>query len=286
MIYAGNLRSAGPMTRSINSVILVVLLAAMPGAIAQQSKATEAASSESEDVTEEIVVIGQSPARLRVQIELAEEAVYDRFNAINSDDEFDIHCRREVLTGTRIPQRVCQANFWRNAQSDAAAETVRALQGFSSTNAAVFQGEAFYKTRLLEDEMRTLAANDEELLAAIARLAGLTESLRASRGRNRRDNRTSARVAPDATQELPYDAAVLADVTIGRDPWEHVLTHRTFAIAHVFGEIDSIRLNCGDATTELSFEVGAEWRVPDDWTPCFVRVEAKRDTTFSFFEFE
>lgn len=274
------------MIRRINSVILVVLLAAMHGAFGQDSGSTETVTEDSDGVSEEIVVIGQSPARLRVQIELAEEAVYDRFNDINSNDEFDIQCRQEARTGTRIPQRVCQANFWRAAQSDAAAATVRALQGSSAISPQVFQGEAIYKSRLLEDEMRLLAAQDEELLAAIVRLAGLTESLANSRNRNRQQNQTSARVASASAQQLPYDAAVLADVTIRRDSWEHVLTHRTFAIAHVFGEIDSIRLNCSDATSELTFEEGAEWDIPDDWTPCFVSVEAERGTTFSFFEFE
>ena len=55
---------------------------------------------------------------------------------------------------------------------------------------------------------------------------------------------------------------------------------------HVFGEIDWIKLTCTEETADLDFEAGAEWSVPDNWTPCFVRVKAEKDTTFSFFEFE
>jgi hypothetical protein len=41
---------------------------------------------------------------------------------------------------------------------------------------------------------------------------------------------------------LPYDAAVAADVRIGRKPWTHTLTQRTFTFAHVYGEIQQIAI--------------------------------------------
>jgi hypothetical protein len=124
-------------------------------------------------VDEEIVVRGRSRALLRMQFELAEDAVYERFNEINSDDEFDIHCRREVTTGSRIQQRVCQGNFWREAQADAGQETARGLQGSASLNPQLFLGEALYKRELLAEEMRRLASEDEQLLQSLVVLANV-----------------------------------------------------------------------------------------------------------------
>ena len=101
----------------------------------------------------------------------------------------------------------------------------------------------------------------------------------------RRDNATTFRVMTAADEDLPYDAAVLAEVRVIRDPWHHVLSHPTFAIAHVFGEIESVELNCRENSQQLSFEPGAEWNVPAGWEPCSVSVEAGRGTTFSLYEF-
>ena len=54
---------------------------------------------------------GRRPENLRVEIERLEVAVYERFNALNSDDEFDIHCLKQAPTGSNIPLRTCAPNF-------------------------------------------------------------------------------------------------------------------------------------------------------------------------------
>src|SRR5690606_21331891 len=61
--------------------------------LGQESGQTVADSEPRALVGEEFIVHGRSPAELRVQLELAEEAVYARFNEINSSDEFDFRCR-------------------------------------------------------------------------------------------------------------------------------------------------------------------------------------------------
>jgi hypothetical protein len=48
------------------------------------------------DVGDEIIVLGKSWAEIRAQIQRAQEAVYDRFNEINSNDEFDSGRRDET----------------------------------------------------------------------------------------------------------------------------------------------------------------------------------------------
>ncbi len=128
-------------------------------------------------VDEEVVVRGQlSRGALRVQIEMAEEAFFGRFNDINSDDEFDIHCRRVVELGSRIPRRRCEPNFWRTAQADYARETVIALQGGFAGIPEAAIAYANHKQLQLNDEVRELAAQDPELREALARLATLQQA--------------------------------------------------------------------------------------------------------------
>ena len=130
---------------------------------------------EATGVTEEVIVRGQTPAALRIQIELAEEAVYDRFNEINSTDEFDIHCEEVAFTGSRMLTRFCQPNFWHATEENIAYETVRLLQGSAfSMPTGVFRGEAHYKRQQMREEMGQLAREDEEFLDALRHLYSLT----------------------------------------------------------------------------------------------------------------
>jgi hypothetical protein len=240
-------------------------------------------------IEEEIIVQGRSRTVLREQIRLAEEAVYDRFNEINSNDEFDIHCYNEALTGSRMLRRVCRANFWRDAESRAGRETVRALQGSGFTiDGKVFQAEAMYKSNLLADEMRRLVREDEQLLSAVRRLANLELAIAGPNADKellqRMDTQSRAHSAEDA--ELPYGAAIAADVRMGRMPWTHALTHPTFTIANVFGEITALRLICSDESEQLEHEAGVEWTLPEGWASCSVAVEAPSGTAFTLYEFD
>lgn len=54
---------------------------------------------------------GQRPSDLKIAVEAARVRVYDVFNALNSDDAFDVHCEHESSTGTRMRQHICRARF-------------------------------------------------------------------------------------------------------------------------------------------------------------------------------
>lgn len=237
-------------------------------------------------VEEEIIVRGRSRALLRVELERAEEAFYARFNEINSDDELDIHCRRQMITGSNIPRRTCAPNFWRGAQASSGEETVRALQGGFAMPAAQFLADGLRKYRILDAEMRRLATEDEQLTRAVVRVVNLSEALRD-------DESSRAALATTSAQEaageaaLPYDAALRTNVRIGREPWRHTLTQHAFAIAHVFGDVQRVEVRCGGRRTQrLEYELGVEWTLPEDWTDCNLLVEAPPGTTFSLYEFE
>lgn len=229
---------------------------------------------------------GRSRAMLRLQIQLAEEAVYDRFNEINSTDEYDIVCRREILTGSRIPRRVCQPNLWRTALRRAGVETARSMQGSYALSASQFQAEALYKQQLMADELRQLAREDKELQEAVVHLAQLTGATDDPGGRRTLPATAADRVVNADDQELPYGASIMANVWVRRKPWNYALTHRIFTIANVFGTIESIGLDCEDQSDEIVYEQGAEWSLPDGWTSCELTVAAEPGTTFSLYEFE
>lgn len=237
------------------------------------------------DVDDQIIVIGKSPAEIRAQILKAEEAVYDRFNEINSNDEFDIHCRKETPTGSHIPRRVCQTNFWRDAQAEAGKATVEAMRGEFGPPASVFLGEAMNKGQVMTAEMRRLAVEDQEFQKALVRLGTLITALR-GKAPTGASSATVLTAGALGTEPLPYGAAVVAEVQMGRKPWRHDLTHPTFTLGQVSGEIQQVGLRCGAQGESLQYERDVEWTVPDDWTSCRLRVEAAPGTTFLLYEFD
>lgn len=126
---------------------------------------------------EEIIVPGRAPENLRVEIERLEVAVYDRFNALNSNDEFDIHCLQRAPTGSNIPLRTCAPNFVIQAESRAARKML--ADGRSSDannyNRAEYTLRMEQKSRELTEEMQRIAREDEQLLRDLARLAELKQ---------------------------------------------------------------------------------------------------------------
>ena len=99
----------------MRTLCLVVLLGLWGSALAQ-----EACFGAQGAEVEEVIVPGRRPENLRVEIERLEVAVYERFNALNSNDEFDIHCFEQAPTGSNIPLRTCAPNFVIRAESRAA----------------------------------------------------------------------------------------------------------------------------------------------------------------------
>ena len=181
---------------------------------------------------------------------------------------------------------MCQANFWRSAQAAAGAETVRAMRGETAVPAEIYYAEAFIKDEVLVDEMRRLAAEDEELRRAMVRLANVSAALK--RG-------TIPAPSADATLErdrtadggaLPHGASRIVDVRIGRDPWRHALTSRTFTIAQPDGAISAIDVECAGGAEQLAWEAGAEWSLPEDWGACTLIIQAPRGTILALYELD
>jgi len=91
-------------------VILLALAESMPS-LAHGQDAPQALSG---DVDEEVVVIGRRTfnALIREGAALTED-FYGRLNVVLDDPDFEIACRTQAPTGSRIRARVCQTRFQR-----------------------------------------------------------------------------------------------------------------------------------------------------------------------------
>ena len=145
-----------------------------------QAATAPAASEPATSPGDEIIVRGRALEGLKLRIERAEDDVYTRFNEINSDDSYDIHCYERAPAGTRIKKRMCLSNAARAADIAIAEASVRALQGplvagSDGTTATATPGgvTAFAQQqhakqldteRRIRDELRRLAYDDPALL--------------------------------------------------------------------------------------------------------------------------
>ena len=138
----------------------VLLLVVLPASSVSQIESTQA--EESSEPIEEIVVHGhKSIIDLKHEMYEAQEAVYDIFNALNSDDDYDIRCYEEVPTGSKIPRRVCRTE---KLGDILAGRTQRMMRGepYVSPTAQIKK----MKERMLA-EMTELVSTHPEFLKAL-----------------------------------------------------------------------------------------------------------------------
>jgi hypothetical protein len=141
------------------------------------SALAQEAASPPEGELEELIVPGQVPVNLRIEIERLEVAVYERFNALNSNDEFDIHCLVQARTGTNIPQRTCAPNFVIRAEARSAQKNLTDVRSSDAHNndRAEHTTRMEQKSRELAAEMQRIAREDEQFLRDLVRLDGLKQ---------------------------------------------------------------------------------------------------------------
>jgi len=254
---------------------------------------------------EEIVVLGKRLEELRIQIELAEDDVYARFNEINSNDLFDVHCYERAAAGSRIEKRTCLSNAWRQMDAAFADATVRDLQSSSagvasgmdaagSPSLAASAGYSHipqkYRAKqlrtegLVVDEMRRLAREDPQLRAAMLRLGQAYQAEESLTGLP--PEWTLYREVTGGSEGLPFGAEHAFEVRIGATEWSQSLSTRTFTITGVDGRIRGMRVDCDQAERKLEYQEDLDWTIPDSWGACTLYVTAKRGTTFALYEFE
>ncbi len=130
---------------------------------------------------------------LRAETERLEQNMYTLFNALNSNDDFDVACGHKAVTGSVIPAWQCEAAFMRNAATrDVGNRWDNQVGGGNdaffgnslSGNAPQTPEQLAFKyrrkTRQLNDEMKALALAHPELASAMLALNDAQQRLEAS----------------------------------------------------------------------------------------------------------
>jgi hypothetical protein len=162
---------------------------------------SQATASASGRASEEVIVQGQRPSDLRIKLEAARVHVYDVFNQFNSDDAFDVRCKLQDSTGTRMRQNICQPRFrtdisnaavkaWSYALSSACAggrsqECIfsDAAQGAMSAAQAEESKEG-YMQKQFESEMARVVLEHPELQEAMLDYAAVERAYLEATGRD------------------------------------------------------------------------------------------------------
>lgn len=176
-------KPAARLWSRIRSIVLALSLAAVaPPSLGQRAsqdgqatpEPTETAGAASEETAplaagitlEEVIVYGDRTLNsLRLEVYRAEEAFYDAFNAVNSNDEFDISCKRRAQTGSRMVRRVCEARFVSDLNADFAQAWLRG-EPLPPINPMLM-----YKGNLLVEEIKAVAREDPLVQQSLIRLA-------------------------------------------------------------------------------------------------------------------
>jgi hypothetical protein len=265
------------------ATVAVLLGAAALRSVAVGGEADAGQAGTATTAPDEIIVLGRID-ELRRQLRRAEEAVYERFNEINSDDRFDIHCRMEPQIDSHIPVRVCVSNSWREQDANYGEDLLRHWRGEPGSIPEQYAAEQLRVQHLLKEEMRRLATEDEQLYQTVVRLADAQRAYAEATGGG--PPRTLWRQVMPGPDGLPFGAQRMFEVRMSREPWNHPLTHRTFTIGDVSGEIRKLQLDCAQGSAPIEYQAGVDWTLPSGWGTCKLRVDAKRDTTFALYEFE
>ena len=159
--------------------------AAIPAQTGQQGKAAGSdASSNQEKPMEEITVIGQRQIfSLRKQVIQAEDHAFEIFNALNDDDDYDVHCEMRAPIGTHIKKRICLPNFYHKAAMVEGQSYISQIYGYTNypVAAPTARSVAGIKFPIFKQKVREVAIKHPEMLAALRRLYELNEKLKKTR---------------------------------------------------------------------------------------------------------
>jgi len=138
------------------------------------------------DVVDEIVVVApRSVMAINAQIRRADTRMYGLYNEMNTDREFDIHCRLEKVYASNRKERICLAAF----EHGVLEESWDDLSTW--TGAGRPQAEIRRNREILKQKMMDFAEQNPALKEAIYERANLQRDLAdaeaRSRGRGKED---------------------------------------------------------------------------------------------------
>ena len=152
--------------RIIATGFLIAAAAWVP-VVAQEVTNSEVAAEVEEDTSWR----AKSARQLRREYRDAEESFYEAFNAVNSDDEFDIDCKTAPVLGSRKRERRCQADFLWDYEDELGEEMYRQSSTGSPGSATTSGSRIERKLEALRAEMSAAVSGYPEVAAAFAELA-------------------------------------------------------------------------------------------------------------------
>lgn len=99
-----------------------------------------------EELDEVVVVQGSKLWQMRKQLEEAQNRIFYLYNELNEDEDYDLHCRQDARTGTRLMTRQCLVQFFEQAQLEYA-------QGRSGTDPGVVWQARYPEYRAVQAEV-------------------------------------------------------------------------------------------------------------------------------------
>ena len=156
----------------MNSRTISILIAALWAFVPAQQTLGQQADSVTPEAQEDDSWKRKSLRQLRKEYEQAEEGFYDAFNSVNSDDDFDIACKKRKKLGARRSERACQANFLWQYEEELAKASARTMTGAGDTGLGADQNAKMERMQnQLRDEMSSLIAEVPVVKQAFAELA-------------------------------------------------------------------------------------------------------------------
>jgi len=160
------------LQQAICAVIVPLLWSS---AIAQEDSVATLEKTES-DMIDEVTVLGpRSLALMRKELIAAEDNVFAIFNDLNTDDDYDIICKKETRIGSQILYRVCKARMYRDRKSEAAEEF------YEDTAAPTVRLNAEKHSEILREKMRALAMENPQLVDALKNRQAIQRQFEAQR---------------------------------------------------------------------------------------------------------
>lgn len=142
------------------------------------SQALPAPATEPPQMMEEVIVLGErSLADLKLEVDRAEDELYELFNSLTTDDDLEIRCTREAPVGSHIKQRVCQTKRHRELIGQASRDM---MMGQPYVYPAA---EIRHTAKRLLTHMTETALKQPEMLEALDRATEARQHLQSERKR-------------------------------------------------------------------------------------------------------
>jgi hypothetical protein len=112
---------------------------------------------------------------LRKQIVQLEDKFYDRYNELNTVDDFDVHCIEEAKTGTRFIKRSCRAVYQEQALVDEGQAAFKIMQRLREKPPIADSGPPVPASLVIERRLPDYRKNLEDVTRRNPELARLLE---------------------------------------------------------------------------------------------------------------